>query len=129
MSTRVSFHAYTPISAFVQTRDQQNPDPVGRVPSETGDQLVPGQVSAETTVVHEETGTKSRDYGENGKESNPPTTPTGTDPPVDKGEKGEKGGRTRKPSRTPEPFDQSEREEMERLLQELRGHLGKHSLH
>ena len=30
-----------------------------------------------------------------------------------------------KTSRTSEPFDQAEREEMEKLLEELRGHLGK----
>lgn len=33
--------------------------------------------------------------------------------------------KARKPVRGPEPFDQSEREEMERLLEELRGHLGR----
>ena len=36
----------------------------------------------------------------------------------------EKDTRTRKTSRSAEPFDQAEREEMERLLEELRGHLG-----
>lgn len=50
-----------------------------------------------------------------------PPTPTSTEP---QSEKGDKGGRARKTSRTTEPFDQSEREEMERLLEELQGHLG-----
>lgn len=36
--------------------------------------------------------------------------------------------KTRKPARGPEPFDQSEREEMEHLLEELRGHLGTYCL-
>ena len=36
----------------------------------------------------------------------------------------EKETRTRKTSRSAESFDQAEREEMERLLEELRGHLG-----
>lgn len=47
--------------------------------------------------------------------SNPPTPPA-----VGQDEK----ARGRKPSRAAEPFDEAEREEMEHLLQELRGHLG-----
>jgi hypothetical protein len=82
---------------------------------------VPGQVSAENTAVYEESTTKSKDHGDSSKESNPPATPTGTEPPADKAEK---GTRARKASRALEPFDQSEREEMEHLLEELRGHLG-----
>ena len=104
-----------------QARDQPHPEPVARMPSETGDNLVPGRTSAENTAVYEEGTTKSKDYADIRQDSNPPATPTSTEPP---NEKADKGGRTRKPSKTPEPFDQSEREEMERLLGELRGHLG-----
>lgn len=97
------------------------------MPSETGDSLVPGQSSAEGSAAAavEEPISKSKDYveGNNGnKEQNGhPPTPTSAEP---QGDKTDKGTRTRKTSRTAEPFDQSEREEMERLLEELRGHLG-----
>lgn len=72
--------------------------------------------------MHEESSaTKSRDYVD-GKDPNASIAPTSSEPPAQ--DKGEKANRARKTSRSPEPFDHAEREEMERLLQELRGHLG-----
>ncbi|GJE88360.1 phospholipase D1 [Phanerochaete sordida] len=106
-------------------RDQPGSEPVARVPSEVADSGAPGAHSADAVNVHEESGTtKSKDFADS---STSTTTPTTAEPPAqdkaDKGDKGDKGARTRKTSRSPEPFDQAEREEMERLLGELRGHL------
>lgn len=87
------------------------------MPSENGDSGAPGQSSNESSAAAgaDESVMKSNDYVDNG-ETNPPSTPNGPNP--------EKEPRTRKASKSIEPFDQAEREEMERLLQELRGHLG-----
>ncbi|KIP01912.1 hypothetical protein PHLGIDRAFT_96565 [Phlebiopsis gigantea 11061_1 CR5-6] len=101
-------------------RDASTPEPVARMPSEAGDPLGPGQSSDNSTLQAAEVHvTKTKDYVEGKQDSGQPPTPTSGDPP------GEKGGRTRKTSRSGEPFDQAEREEMEHLLEELQGHLGK----
>lgn len=90
------------------------------MPSYAGDPLGPGQSSDNSTLQAAEVHvTKTKDYVEGKQDSGQPPTPTSGDPP------GEKGGRTRKTSRSGEPFDQAEREEMEHLLEELQGHLGK----
>ncbi|KAI0338902.1 phospholipase D [Trametopsis cervina] len=91
---------------------QQNPEPVARIPSEAGDSSAPGNSTNDLNA--DETVMRSKDFADSG-ESNPPMTggsSSGGDP------------RTRKTSKTAiEPFDQAEREEMERLLEELHGHL------
>lgn len=90
---------------------------MARIPSETGDSGVPGQSSGEPNAGAnaDETVLKSKDYADDG-EIKPPLTPNGKE--------NEKEPRARKASKSIEPFDQAEREEMERLLEELRGHLG-----
>lgn len=97
------------------------------MPSEAGDTLVPGQSSENSTIQAAEAQvTKTKDFAEGKQDSGQPPTPTSMDP---QGDKSDKGGRARKTSRSGEPFDQAEREEMERLLEELQGHLGKCWLH
>jgi phospholipase D1/2 len=66
----------------------------------------------------EETVAKSKEFADNGV-TNGPLSSNGT--------VNDKEPRARKTSKAVEPFDQAEREEMERLLEELRGHLGAYS--
>lgn len=100
----------------IQAREQTNPEPVGRIPSEQGDPLAAGSANGTTSSL--EDSTKAKDSVDGEKHTTPPATPTGPQP-------GEKDARSRKQSpKGAEPFDQAEREEMERMLEELRGHLG-----
>lgn len=87
-------------------RDKSTPDPIARVPSETGDQDAPGQdenllAHGEDTVVQ---------FAEDVETA---ANPSGSDKDV-------KG---KKPSRGTEPFEKWERDEMEKLLREVCGHL------
>ena len=114
-----------PISDVVQAKDQSNSEPVGRVPSESGDIGVPGaHASQDTMTAVEEPVPRTKDYAEPNGDAANHTSPIQNVPGG-----AEKEARTRKTSRTSEPFDQSERDEMERLLEELRGHLGEFSTH
>jgi len=107
-------------------RETGSREPLGRVPSESGDQDVPGQPHnsentvhpvghAHTVIGHHDASCKEEaDGNAQPSTSNPPTPPATVQ---------EEKSRGRKTSRTAEPFDESEREEMEQLLRELRGHL------
>ena len=96
---------------------------MGRVPSETGDMGAPGahpHSSQDSITAVDDTAVKAKEAVEGTSHSNGShTAATQSVPPGT-----EKDARTRKTSRSAEPFDQAEREEMERLLEELRGHLG-----
>lgn len=111
----------------VQTKDQPNPEPVARMPSESGDSGVPGQSGNEPEAVAgaEDTVMKSKDFVDNGETHPPATPPAGSS---NNNNNNAKEPRTRKTSKSIEPFDQAEREEMEHLLHELRGHLGERIL-
>ncbi|KAG7088566.1 hypothetical protein E1B28_012546 [Marasmius oreades] len=86
-------------------RDSATPEAVARVPSETGDEGAPG----EDDKV--ESGERGGDLeGERKGEEGPPS------------EK-EKETKARRPSKGIEPFEKWERDEMEKLLQDLNGHL------
>ncbi len=82
---------------------------------------VPGQQqpSTEATAENavEESVIKGKDYVEGNGDPNTTTSGSGT-------ANNEKDTRKRKASGATEPFDQTEREDMEKLLEELRGHLG-----
>jgi phospholipase D1/2 len=91
------------------------------VPSEAGDEQAPepfkSMENLEQTLGGEKPG------GENGYcKENPDHRPSTTDTPGDK-EKDKEKKKPVKPDQ--EPFETWEREEMENLLGELRGHLGK----
>ena len=93
----------------VQTKEQTTSDPVASVPSEAGDSLAPGHDTvAETEEPHEdvEKGDRSA-VGRDAPRSEPSENP-----------------QARRPARGDEPFEKWEREEMEKLLEELCGHLG-----
>ncbi|KAI0081599.1 phospholipase D [Panus rudis PR-1116 ss-1] len=97
-------------------RDQPTPEPVARIPSETADAGAPGQPSSEKTESPGED-PKAKDYAEEQASTSTASAQPSNNPPTSeaRGRKQARGG--------PEPFSQSEREEMERLLEELRGHL------
>ena len=91
------------------------------MPSESGDYGAPGsQVSQDTMTAVEEPSSRSKDNSEIDGDASSHIAPSQNLPTGP-----EKETRTRKTSRTAEPFEQAEREEMERLLEELRGHVGK----
>lgn len=95
------------------------------MPSEAGDQDTLGQSQkAENTTSAADEATRAKELNEKHSPTfSPPTGSASTSPP----QPTEKDPRPRRP-RGAEPFDQVEREEMERLLGELRGHLGKSSI-
>ncbi|KAI0789639.1 phospholipase D [Abortiporus biennis] len=113
-------------------RDQTTPEPVvARVPSEAGDVGAPGQPTADATdfPAEEQAPRNHEDVSSNGN-----NTWNGKDPQTkDFGNVDlehsqstsaqTQEGKARKGPKGPEPFDQTEREEMERLLEELCGHL------
>lgn len=103
-------------------RESESREPVARVPSEAGDRDSPGR-------PHPAENGHATDFARNtttGKELNGdasdthPATPTSSTPPT---AGTEKDGRGRRAARGVEPFDEADREEMEHLLEELRGHL------
>lgn len=98
------------------------------MPSESGDMGVPGAQahrSQDTMTAAEEEVMKTKEFveGPSNGNANHSTASQNLPPGADK------DARTRKTSRAAEPFDQAEREEMERLLEELRGHLGESGKH
>ena len=94
-------------------REQPTPEPVvARIPSESGD-----AASEKPDTPVDEAAPKSRDFIEeqaSGSTTNVQQPTAGQD------------ARTRRGAQAkgPEPFSQAERDEMEKLLEELRGHLG-----
>lgn len=96
----------------LQARDT-SPEPVGRMPSETGDENAPGQDIGESVAA------PAPDEG-----SKEATEPTASDTAVN-ASLSDKDTKARKPAKGTEPFEKWEREEMEKLLGELNGHLGK----
>src|SRR5882762_2732562 len=99
-----------------QFRDSPTPEPAGRVPSETGEDDTPEE-HAEGREAHAEDltrkaiPTKGRPEHSQGEDSNQSTGQSSA-------EKGRK-------SKGEVPFTKQERDEMEALLNELCGHLGK----
>jgi phospholipase D1/2 len=99
------------------TKDQGNPEPLGRVPSEVAVDNVPGkQECPKVDFVGKGSSENAQAASDHRLEGQTPTTGSVT-PNKDSGS-GE-----RKPARGPEPFEMWEREEMEQLLGELCGHL------
>ncbi|KAH9949881.1 phospholipase D [Amylocystis lapponica] len=92
-------------------------EPLARMPSEAGDMDAPGQPHTAENTVHAEEET----HGKGKEPTDDATDSTGarSTPTPGPDEKTRKA----KAARGPEPFEQADREEMEHLLHELRGHL------
>lgn len=84
---------------------------MGRIPSESGDNATQDSQASDTLDMASET---SKDDGDE-----PPTTPTPSEGPT--------SSKPRRPTKGSEPFEKWEREEMEKLLGQLNGHLGRNS--
>ncbi|CAL1712514.1 unnamed protein product [Somion occarium] len=93
-------------------RDVPTPEPVARIPSESGDQGAPGQATEKPDSPTDEAGPKAKDYAED------QASTSSAQPPTNGPE-----ARSRKANRGSEPFSLADRDEMERLLEEVRGHL------
>ncbi|KAI0755244.1 phospholipase D [Daedaleopsis nitida] len=101
----------------VKEHDPSDP-PLARMPSEAADAEAPGQArvadhyanASQDALAREKEGVDTR----NAHTPIPPDSPT----PVKDKEKGKQSA-----AKGPQPFEQAEREEMECLLRELRGHL------
>jgi len=94
-------------------KDANDAEPAGHVPSEVGDENAPG--TSKFDVNSASSGCQSAKEQQN--------------EPVDRKSSIGNGIATpgaKKTARADDPFEQSEREDMERLLGELRGHLGKY---
>ncbi|KAI0826732.1 phospholipase D [Trametes gibbosa] len=104
--------------------------PLARMPSEAADREAPGQARIADHYAHTEDDNVARekehadDYDESRGSSTPmpPDTPTGGPGQKEK-EKEKEKEKQRSAAKGPKPFEQAEREEMESLLHELRGHL------
>ncbi|KAF9013434.1 hypothetical protein BDQ17DRAFT_1343417 [Cyathus striatus] len=88
-------------------RDGASGEPVARVPSETGDDSAPGRESTSAA----DGDAVSDSHGEEGEKFADSSAPESQEPKARKGAKGV------------EPYEKWERDEMERLLGELNGHL------
>ena len=96
--------------------DHTPPEPVGKVPSEAGDLGAPSTTDDSESTGGQNSAPKAKDYVIEEIEHAPSHATNPSSATQDK---------TRKqPHRGVEPFDQAEREAMEKLLEELRGHLG-----
>ncbi|KZT64620.1 phospholipase D [Daedalea quercina L-15889] len=105
-------------------RQSSSREPLARMPSESVDQDESGQLHTSENAVHAVNYAQAAPNDTSGKEyvdgdaqpshSNPPTPPAAGP---------EEKTRGRRASRAADPFDESDKEEMENLLQELRGHL------
>lgn len=98
-----------------QPRDSNTPDPIARIPSETFEEAPQDRGSKYT----DPTGEDESSQGPKDAEPSTPNAPNAPNAPVN-----EKEPKTRKPARGAEPFEKWERDEMEKLLGELCGHLG-----
>jgi phospholipase D1/2 len=96
----------------MQPKGQSGPDPIARMPSEAG---------AGENAPSELNETLSPEFNKNDKTKSSPASSAASHANVSE------EARQRAPSRAggSEPFDKRDREEMEALLGELRGHLGK----
>jgi phospholipase D1/2 len=104
-------------------KEEENAEPVARMASETGDADAPGHNTvAETEDPQEET-----DIGDKAVVTDRPESmrteraENGTIPPSTSDGDAAK----RRPAQGNEPFEKWEREEMGKLLEQVRGHLGK----
>lgn len=113
------------MSPQMKDHDPSDP-PLARMPSEAADAEAPGQArvadhyanASQDALAREKEGIDNEDT-RNSHTPLPPDSPT----PVKDKEKGKQSA-----AKGPQPFDQAEKEEMESLLRELRGHLGESSL-
>lgn len=98
------------------------------MPSESGDRDAPGQPHTLDNTVHSADYAQAASPGHHDAPSkehlNGDAQQPGSNPPTPPAAGQDEKSRGRKTSRAAEPFDEAEREEMEHLLQELRGHLG-----
>ena len=106
-------------------RDSESPDPnpVGRAPSETADEGAPNKEGdiADPTVDESGVADDATTAGMSSPHVSTFGDGSGNGAPS---KEGKEGGRPRRPTRGAEPFEKWERDEMERLLGELNGHLG-----
>jgi phospholipase D1/2 len=102
------------LDGITQCKENVAPDPVVRVPSETTGEDTPSQTlpTDDATVASEAAAGKTQDVPQDPSSTG---TPNGAEPDAQR----------RKAARGNESFETWEREEMEKLLGELRGHLGK----
>ena len=119
------------IVAQLKDHDPSDP-PVARMPSEAPDYDTNGQhrLAEQTTRTSRDDLARSREFLVGDGDSHtlytqPPESP----PPVPGQNHNQKEKeKEKRPAKGPKPFDQVEREEMENVLRELRGHLGISSL-
>ncbi|KAI0366603.1 phospholipase D [Pilatotrama ljubarskyi] len=102
--------------------------PLARMPSEAADREAPGQARIADQYAHtsEDNLAREKEHADDYEESRTSSIPLPETPPAGQGQQKDKEKekeRQRPSSKGPKPFDQAEREEMEHLLQELRGHL------
>jgi phospholipase D1/2 len=124
-TTNASLGRYVPLIFFPlqvsentltsKAKGSHSPDPVARMPSETAYENGPYQQGGVADTAEESHETfRSNDGGD--------VSPSrGPNPP-------DRDTRNQKPVHGVEPFTQQERDEMEKLLREIRGHLGKRIL-
>lgn len=104
------------------------------MPSEAADAEAPGQarIADHYANASEDALAREREHaddesgsGTQSQARNTPLPPESPTPPNGTKEKEKEKDKEKKPAaKGPKPFDQAEREEMENLLNELRGHLG-----
>ena len=106
-------------STRIQVRDGTTTEAVGRVPSETGDEDVPLEGKSAQNDEQEDVHSRRSKEGDETEDMHLGASSSEKDP------------KTRRPARGIEGFEKWEQEEMEALLGELNGHLGKnfHVLH
>ncbi|KAJ7645486.1 phospholipase D [Mycena polygramma] len=108
-------------------RDSNSPEAVARVPSETGDEgAIPPESTAPNAAGHPGSppGPKGSPHSDDKAQDDSVPNKDASDPPADSGANGA-ASEKRKPGRStgPEPFEKWERDEMEKLLGQLNGHL------
>ncbi|TFK81830.1 phospholipase D [Polyporus arcularius HHB13444] len=116
----------------VKDHDTSDP-PLARMPSEAADAEAPGQarIAEHYANASEDALAREREHaddesvsGTQSQSRNTPQPPESPTPPVNGNGKEKEKDKDKKPAaKGPKPFDQAEREEMENLLNELRGHL------
>lgn len=111
-------------------RDSDSPEPVGRAPSETADEGAPGKQGDtadptvdESNVADDATGMSSPHVSTDGDQGTSSKDGSPNKDGSTHGASKEGAPRPRRPTRGAEPFERWERDEMERLLGELNGHL------
>lgn len=101
------------------------------MPSEAADREAPGQarVADHYAYTSEDNLAREKEHADDYEESRTSSTPLPSETPGGAGqkEKEKEKEKQRPASKGPKPFEQSERDEMENLLNELRGHLGESS--